>query len=208
MLSRLFKDIGNACSSKVDCGIHEFHPDVGDFVSSGAGDSRDESMTSQQAKFPVDSGGMSFPFSRIVGDDDFQAHGQVRSPETLDEVFPAYDSLKERLVLFPEGVEAPDPLLGQFLRFTQAIQLPVGFGRIIDLRQGLKIGAVRPETDFRVSFQAVDSFGHLEPIDGPFSTTQSADTELPGTVDDRLDAQYNPMFVVHFEPRVGFEPTT
>src|SRR3989304_272722 len=185
MSSCFFKDIRHAAGSEVYSGIHQFNSDIGDFIPSGTRDSYDQSMPSEQAQHAIESGGMFSPFGRELRRDDLQAHGQIRSTETLNEVFSAYDRLKECLVFLSDGIEPSDSLIGQFLRFAKFVQLPVNFHRVIDWCQGLKIGLIRPDANFHVSFQTADSFRHGDPIHNLFITPQTTDTELPGTVNNR-----------------------
>src|SRR3989339_649459 len=200
MLSCFVKDFRQSGCAQVECSIHQLYSDVGNFVPSGTRDSYDEAMPPEQAQLSIQFGGTSFPFDWIVRAYDCQTPSQIRCLETFNEMLSPHNGLKEHPVSFSQWVEASDSLLGQFLRFAQAVQLSVRFRRVIDLRQRLQVGPICPKENVTVKFHAADTLRHGKTIYGLLAATGPTDAELPGTVDDRLDTQYNPLLVVHFDP--------
>jgi len=67
---------------------------------------------------------------------------------------------------------------------------------------GVQLGSVGAPADFGAAVEVADPFGHKVPVHAPCAVALSftPHAKLVGMIDYCLDAQYAPMFGVHFDP--------
>ena len=124
-----------------------------------------------------------------------------------DGVLPAHHGGEEIYVLFGSGIE---PSIGSSIAgygIGQFLKMFLGLGGVVQSREGLQIAAVGCMADLGVTVEVGHSLGHGKPADHRFTLapTLTPDFELVRMIDDGLDTQYAPMFVVHLYP-VFFHP--
>jgi len=83
----------------------------------------------------------------------------------------------------------------------------VSLSRVIDHRKGLEISLVCDEAHFSEAREVCNALCHRKPSCNllSFAFTLATDLEFIGMIDHDFDAQYETVFVVHFDP-VDFHP--
>ena len=78
--------------------------------------------------------------------------------------------------------------------------MPLGLGRVIHGRQGVKIPVVGGQANFGITVEVGHGLGHGKPAVHllSFSFAAASNFKFIGTVDNGLDAQYAAVLIVHF----------
>lgn len=134
------------------------------------------------------------------------ALADVGISEAVEKVLAMTKAFKEFDVALACGVEAGVGSVVLSAGIAEALKVVEGFcGRFLDDGQRLKIACVGGVADLAVAMEVGDAFVHGTPDGGFFAAADSlsADFELPGVVDDGLDAEDQSAFVVHLDPVVS-----
>jgi hypothetical protein len=153
-------------------------------------------------------------FIRIPAGFESKVNREMAVTEAVDEVLAAHCSGKQHHIALAQWVEAANSTAVFCDRFAEPVEQAIRLGRIVDDRESLQVAFVGGEGDFGIPVKVGDSFGHGIPADDKLTIlpAPAADTEFIGMVDNRLDSQYAPFFVVHFntvtlhpmfDPRTG-----
>ena len=138
---------------------------------------------------------------------------EVSVTEATEGVFASHECGEEAKVVLTSGIEAPlsAPLMAEGL--GEPLEAFSGRGRVLDDGESVQIPLVGGERDLGIAREVGDTFGHGKPTQNKATSSFPPTPYLEGVgpVDDGLDAQHAPMFVVHFHPVLldgVFDPQT
>jgi hypothetical protein len=182
-------------------GIHMTHSHVSNAVSSGFAVPGYQSVIAEEPELSIDARALSSALHRIwCGILNTKQSSYFFGLEPMYMVFTPDDSGKELPVEFTQGIEGTRTPVGFHHWFTDTSDFPVDVSRIIDRRQCVEICPVGSQTEAGVVEHIGDTLSQRLIITGFFAVSDPESAEFLGTVDDRLDTQYNPVLVVHFDP--------
>ena len=182
-------------------GSHEGMALVSDAPSARVLDLGDKTMHVKPLEKPGDAGRLSAGLGGVAGGGE-QVRANVPVGEAAQKVFPAHDGCEEADVGGVGRIETPVGTFTAADGLGQGMDLFVGRRRIAYPGQGIQVPSVGGPADLDIAVEIGHALGHGEPAHDSFTLADAppANLELRRTVDGRLDPQYAPMFVVHFDP--------
>lgn len=138
---------------------------------------------------------------------------EVPVAESTKEVFPAHEGGEEAKIVLAGGVESPVTSAVVANGLCEGPETLSGRGGILGDSEGVEIALVGGKGDLGIAREVGDPFGHREPTEDTVTSSfpPTPYLESVGAVDNGLDTQYAPMFVVHFHPVLldgVFDPQT
>src|SRR5271157_307179 len=132
---------------------------------------------------------------------------QITIAESMNGMLSSEHCSEQSDIVATQGIESSATAAVESCGFAQLIEFMVSLSWVIDHREGLEISLVRDQTHFGKAREVCDALGHRKPSHDllSFAFTLATDLELIGMIDHCFDAQYETVFVVHFDP-VGFHP--
>jgi hypothetical protein len=142
-----------------------------------------------------------------------QMTAQVAVAEATEEVFPPHDSGEEAKVVLAGGVETAVTSAVVTQGLGEGPETLSGGRRVLGDSESVEVALIGGKGDLGIAREVGDPFGHGEPTKdkATCSFPPTSYLESVGTVDNGLDTQYAPMFVVHFHPVLldgVFDPQT